>query len=77
MTGRRRGPQRTLADWTREDGDQAEWLASWEAGGWRPEYSWGGTAVVLTKSGRAVLRRILSMLSVSPCQRSHRDTAPR
>ena len=30
-------------DWTPEDRDQAEWLASWEADGWRPEYPWGGT----------------------------------
>jgi len=49
VTGQRRGPERTLADWTPEDGDQASWLASGEADGWRPEYSgrlrsWWSTA---------------------------------
>ena len=54
MAKRRRGPQGTLADWTPEDGDQAEWLASWQALGWRREYPWSPTVVVV--NGREVAR---------------------
>ena len=57
MPGRRRGPERTLADWTAENGDLAEWLASWEARAWRREYPWSLTVVVV--NGREVARYAL------------------
>ena len=43
-----------MADWTPENGDQAEWLATWQALGLRPEYPWSPTVVVV--NGRKVAR---------------------
>lgn len=45
---------RTLADWTPDDGDLDAWLSEWAAAGWVPEYTWGGTEVVV--NGRSLVR---------------------
>ncbi|MBP6998021.1 MAG: hypothetical protein KBB39_17940 [Phycicoccus sp.] len=54
-------PRRTLADWTPEAGDVTEWLARWEAAGWRVEAGPADTVV----NGRA-LRRWAMIEQVSP-----------
>jgi hypothetical protein len=42
----------------------SDWLASWAADGWRPEYPWGGKRVVI--NGREVLRFALIKDDVDP-----------
>jgi hypothetical protein len=76
MPGRPAAPQRTLAGWTPEDGDQSEWLASWVAEGWRPEYAWSGTVVVI--NGREVTRyaMIRDEDDLLPERRRSRPTDP-
>ena len=43
-----------MADWTPEDSDFDEWLERWLADGWRCEYPWSPTPVVV--NGRLVHR---------------------
>ena len=48
-----------MADWTPADGDRDAWLARWLADGWRCEYPWSPTPVVV--NGRQVFRYALIM----------------
>ncbi len=57
-------PGRTLADWTPEAGGD-DWLARWQAAGWVPEHSWGGTRVVI--DGRKLTR--WAMIKTEPAAR--------
>jgi len=43
-----------MADWVPEDGDRHERLARWLADGWRCEYPWSPTEVIV--NGRLVHR---------------------
>ncbi|HEY6742729.1 MAG TPA: hypothetical protein VI110_10260 [Lapillicoccus sp.] len=46
-----------MVDWVPEDGDPDVWLSRWLADGWRCEYPWSPTAVVVI--GRLVPRYAL------------------